>query len=285
MEACMHTVPLENFYACLHMKANEHWNARVSAEADAQARFSCKPMDMKVRNYYQAVGRINDEELPQLPPFGADQSLSTNKVLDILLHGTPKSWQVEMDCQGFDPLDKTIPEVIDFIENMRLPMSILISLKLLRRSRVLPPTTARRTTTSPMANESQPISAKNMSPTSVTTLKNAALLPTRKATLPRRRRGVSPTRLGFARPTWPTAPLRRSWLPLFKRKSRKESRSSLLLSPRNARTIPTQRMNRKTRSVSSSRNSPKESMDSTTMIWRNSPFMMPRTMTKSAFEW
>jgi hypothetical protein len=74
-------------------------------------RFSRKPAEMKVPSYYQAVGRINDEELPQLPPFGADQSLSNDEVLDILLHGTLKSWQVEMDRQGFDPLDKQIPEV------------------------------------------------------------------------------------------------------------------------------------------------------------------------------
>jgi hypothetical protein len=52
-------------------------------------RFSRKPVEMKVCNYYQAVGRINDEELPQLPPFGTNQSLSNNEVLDILLHGAP----------------------------------------------------------------------------------------------------------------------------------------------------------------------------------------------------
>jgi hypothetical protein len=82
-------------------------------------RFSRKPGDMKVRSYYQAVGHINDKELPQLPPFGADQSLSNDEVLDILLHGTPKSWQVQMDRQGFDPLDKQIPEVVDFMENIK----------------------------------------------------------------------------------------------------------------------------------------------------------------------
>ena len=92
---------------------------RVLARAKRDLRrFSRKPWDMKVRNYYQAVGRINDEELPQLPPFAANQSLSNDEVLDILLHGTPKSWQVEMDRQGFDPLDKTIPEVVDFMENI-----------------------------------------------------------------------------------------------------------------------------------------------------------------------
>jgi hypothetical protein len=92
---------------------------RVLARAKQDLhRFSRKPVKIKVRNYYQAVGRINDEELPQLPPFRADQSLSNNEVLDILLHGTPKSWQVKMDRQVFNPLEKQIPEVIDFMENI-----------------------------------------------------------------------------------------------------------------------------------------------------------------------
>jgi hypothetical protein len=81
-------------------------------------RFSHKPSDMKVRNYYQAVGRINAKELPQLPPFGNNQSLSHDEILNVLLHGTPKSWQVKMDRQGFDPLEKQIPEVVDFMENI-----------------------------------------------------------------------------------------------------------------------------------------------------------------------
>jgi hypothetical protein len=35
-----------------------------------------KPVDMKVRKYYQALIHINNEELPNLPPFGAGQALS-----------------------------------------------------------------------------------------------------------------------------------------------------------------------------------------------------------------
>jgi hypothetical protein len=30
------------------------------------------------------------------------------------------SWQVEMDRQGFDPLDKQIPEVVNFVENIEV---------------------------------------------------------------------------------------------------------------------------------------------------------------------
>jgi hypothetical protein len=50
-----------------------------------------KPVDMKVHKYYQALICINNEELPNLPPFGAGQALSQDEMIDILLHGTPRS--------------------------------------------------------------------------------------------------------------------------------------------------------------------------------------------------
>ena len=63
---------------------------------------------MKVRIYMQHLLRMNMGELEMLPPFRANQVLSNDKLLDILLYGTPKSWQREMDCQGFDPLLHTL---------------------------------------------------------------------------------------------------------------------------------------------------------------------------------
>ena len=77
-----------------------------------------KPHDMKVRKYYQNLLRLNDEELPNLPPFGNAQKLSNDELLDIILFGTPRSWQNEMDRQGFDPMDKRLFEVVDFMENI-----------------------------------------------------------------------------------------------------------------------------------------------------------------------
>ncbi len=74
-----------------------------------------KPSDMKVRTYYQHLIRMNQEELPQLPPFRNDQGLGIDELLDIILFGTPKSWSREMDRQGFDPLTQTIVHVIDFL--------------------------------------------------------------------------------------------------------------------------------------------------------------------------
>ena len=76
-----------------------------------------KRPDMKIREYFHNLQRLNEEELPNLPPFAVGQNLTQDEMLDILLFGTPCSWQNEMERQGFDPMEKTIQEVVDFMEN------------------------------------------------------------------------------------------------------------------------------------------------------------------------
>jgi len=78
-----------------------------------------KPLDMKVKTYLLHINRINHEEIPELPPnYDTAQSLGSDEISDILLYGTPKSWQREMDCQGFDPMAKTTQEIVQFMENI-----------------------------------------------------------------------------------------------------------------------------------------------------------------------
>ena len=77
-----------------------------------------KPTGMKVRTYMQHILRVNLEEIPMLPPYDPDQTLGDDEIMDIILFGTPKSWQKEMDRQGFDPMDHTVHEVVDFLENV-----------------------------------------------------------------------------------------------------------------------------------------------------------------------
>ena len=92
---------------------------RVLQRVKRYLRRECrKPADMKVRIYMQHLLRVNMGELEQLPPFRANQALSTDELLDIMLFGTPKSWQKEMERQGFDPLLHTLSEVIDFMERI-----------------------------------------------------------------------------------------------------------------------------------------------------------------------
>ena len=73
---------------------------------------------MKVRFYYQQLLRINTEEVARLPPFRANQALGDEELLDVILFGTPKSWQKEMDRQGYDPMNHPLHEVVDFLENV-----------------------------------------------------------------------------------------------------------------------------------------------------------------------
>ena len=93
--------------------------AKVTAKVKRQMRREMrKPVDMKVRAYSQNLIRINMDDIPMLPPFVQHQELSSDELLDILLHGTPRSWQNEMDRQGFDPITKGYFATIDFMENL-----------------------------------------------------------------------------------------------------------------------------------------------------------------------
>ena len=76
-----------------------------------------KPPDMKIREYFHNLQCLNEEELPNLPPFAVGQNLTQAEMLDILLFGTPCSWKNKMERQGFNPMEKTIQEVVDFMEN------------------------------------------------------------------------------------------------------------------------------------------------------------------------
>ena len=79
-----------------------------------------KPSDVKVRQCYQHLTRVNNEEITGLPPaFDDTQKLSDEEMIDIILFGAPRAWQNEMDRQGFDPMEKTPGEVIAFMENIK----------------------------------------------------------------------------------------------------------------------------------------------------------------------
>jgi hypothetical protein len=92
---------------------------RVLPRVKRYLRRECrKPRDMKVRTYFQHVLRVNIDELPSLPPFGGAQSLSNDEILDILLFGTPRSWQKEMERQGFDPMNGTVADTLEFMERL-----------------------------------------------------------------------------------------------------------------------------------------------------------------------
>ena len=80
-------------------------------------RFIRKPKDMTMRDFMGRMTEINDK-LDLFPPFGANQKLSDDELLDIGEFGTPNSWQRQMIVQDFDPLAGTSQDLIEFCERM-----------------------------------------------------------------------------------------------------------------------------------------------------------------------
>ena len=81
-------------------------------------RFMRKPADMLTRTYVNHIIRMNNEEIPCLPPFNAGQGLSDDEITDIVLYGVPKSWTHKMDEHDFDPLAHSLEELVSFCERL-----------------------------------------------------------------------------------------------------------------------------------------------------------------------
>jgi len=77
-----------------------------------------KPADVTTRTYVNYLTRINDRELPLLPPLNLNQSLNEYEVKDIIHNGLPPSWKSEMIRQGFDPLLNPLEQLIHFCERL-----------------------------------------------------------------------------------------------------------------------------------------------------------------------
>ena len=79
--------------------------------------------------------RINFEEMiPLSPPdFNTAQQFSNDELIGVLLFGTPNSWQKEMECQNFDPVVRSIGEVISFfMEGVSLSTKLHLNTLIIR---------------------------------------------------------------------------------------------------------------------------------------------------------
>lgn len=84
-----------------------------------------KPSDMRVKEFFVNLNRINEIEIPEMPPrFNDTQKLSNDEIVDILLYAFPSSWSGEMERQGFDAVTKTPQEVVDFCERLEVAEAV-----------------------------------------------------------------------------------------------------------------------------------------------------------------
>jgi len=73
-----------------------------------------KPPDLTTKTYVKHLIRINDQELPLLPPLNLNQGLSEYELNDIIHNGLPPSWKNKMICQGFNFLMRSLEELVYF---------------------------------------------------------------------------------------------------------------------------------------------------------------------------
>ena len=77
-----------------------------------------KPDGMSIRTFMHHFMRINNKEIPRIPPFGTNQGLGHQEIKELVLTIIGEDFEAEIDRQGFDPLDHTLDEVIAFCENL-----------------------------------------------------------------------------------------------------------------------------------------------------------------------
>jgi hypothetical protein len=105
-----------NFEQCLRDVTTHVFPQRALArQTRYMRRHMRKPREMTTREFAARLTELNDY-LNEFPPFGQDQILEPDELIDILEFGVPNSWQRNMVMHGFDPMNHTPTEFVEFCE-------------------------------------------------------------------------------------------------------------------------------------------------------------------------
>ena len=75
-----------------------------------------KTRNLNVRAFATHLARINDEEIPCLPPnFNDDQKIAEDEMIEILTQACPRAWSAEMDRQNFDAQAEGWHNTVEFL--------------------------------------------------------------------------------------------------------------------------------------------------------------------------
>ena len=80
-------------------------------------RFMRKPRMMSIRDFITRLVEINTY-LAKFPPFAENQQLPNDEIMDIAEFAVPVRWQKIMVVHGFNPIDSTTVEFIEFCERL-----------------------------------------------------------------------------------------------------------------------------------------------------------------------
>ena len=107
---------IANFQMCLNDVTSHVFPSQALAlQKQYMRHYMRNPCNLSTREYMAHVNELN-EFLKEFPGFVEGQELQHDEVMDIAEYGVPATWQRAMVVHGFDPLDHTVPEFIEFCE-------------------------------------------------------------------------------------------------------------------------------------------------------------------------
>jgi hypothetical protein len=112
------TETLEHFTQVLEDMGAYVFPRRVlQMEKRYMRRYMRKPRKLKMREYMARVEELN-HDLRYFPTYAPGTRLHEDELLDIYEYGVPANWQKRFLLQGFDPLEHTKQEFLEFWERL-----------------------------------------------------------------------------------------------------------------------------------------------------------------------
>ena len=110
---------VEHLDRCLEAVCNHIFpTAALKRQKRYMQRVVRKPPTMNIRAYYARYQELN-RYLDQFPPFGnRSQMLPTDEVMEHMEFAIPHSWQKQMILQGFNTVEHTMDEFLEFCERL-----------------------------------------------------------------------------------------------------------------------------------------------------------------------
>ena len=116
---------IENFEKCLQAVTMTVFPQKaLMTQKRYMRRIMRKPRAMKTRDYCARYAEIN-KYLEEFPPFkGKQQAIPQDEILEHLEFAIPSSWQKQMVLQGFNTLERSVEDFIEFCERLEFSKQI-----------------------------------------------------------------------------------------------------------------------------------------------------------------
>jgi hypothetical protein len=120
------TETLDHFTLVLEDMSNYVFPRRaLQMQKRFMRRYMRKPRKLKMREFMARVEELN-HDLRYFPVFVPGARLLEDELLDIYENGVPNSWQKQFLLQGFDPIEHTKQEFLEFCERLEATEDIFV---------------------------------------------------------------------------------------------------------------------------------------------------------------